>query len=504
MSSNNKSVITYSHEEDRHGGKVLGQALTFDDVLIVPRRSKVLPRSVQVKTRLTKHIDLNIPLVSAAMDTVTDARLAIALAREGGIGIIHKNMSIADQAEQVRIVKRSESFTISRPITMPPDKPLGEALEVMHRFGISGIPIVENERLVGMLTHRDIRFANDLTKPVRDYMFKGKIFTVVVGTSLEEAQEILQEKRIEKLPVVDENERLVGLITAKDIQKKKTYPLACMDGQGRLRVGAAVGVAEETLERVEALREAGTDLICVDTAHGHSEGVLEMVAKIKHRHPDMQVLAGNVATAEAAQDLAAAGADGVKVGIGAGAICTTRVIAGIGVPQISAILDCAETLMKMDVPMVADGGIRYSGDIAKALAAGASSVMLGSLLAGVEESPGEMVLWEGRSYKVYYGMGSLVAMKKGSADRYFQEGAEPDKLVPEGIEGRVPYKGKLADTIFQLIGGLKAAMGYCGCADIEAFRRDTRFIQITQAGMRESHPHDVMITREAPNYRMNQ
>lgn len=488
----------------RSSGKVTGLALTFDDVLIVPRRSEVLPRSVNLNSRLTSKITLNLPLVSAAMDTVTESRMAIALAREGGLGIIHKNLGIEAQAAQVLSVKRSESFTIASPITLPPDRPLGEALDVMQKYGISGIPIVENDKIVGMLTHRDIRFAENVNRPLRDYMFKGEIFTVLVGTPREEAQKILQEKRIEKLPVVDENGKLVGLITAKDIQKRKSYPNACVDEQGRLRVGAAVGVGEGTSERVDALRAAGADVICVDTAHGHSLGVLKTVEMIRNRYPDQQLIAGNVATAQAALDLVSAGADGVKVGIGAGAICTTRIIAGIGVPQVSAVLDCAEALQERGIPMIADGGIRYSGDIAKALAAGASSVMLGSLLAGVEESPGEMVLWEGRSYKVYYGMGSLIAMKAGSADRYFQEGAEPDKLVPEGIEGRVPFKGKLTDTIFQLAGGLRAAMGYCGAPDIPTFQSETRFVQITAAGMRESHPHDVVITREAPNYQSKQ
>lgn len=483
--------------------KVERLALTFDDVLIVPRPSSVLPRQVSLKTRLTKKISLNLPILSAAMDTVTESRLAIALAREGGIGVIHKNFSIEDQVAQVLAVKRSESFTIDNPIALSPDTPLSKALGVMHKFAISGIPIVENERVVGMLTQRDIRFATDFNKPVSYYMFKGKVITVRAGTSLEQASEILHEHRIEKLPVVDENNKLVGLITAKDLEKHRMSPNSCKDEKGRLRVGAAVGVTESTLERVSALLEAGADVICVDTAHGHSEGVLKTVEKIKSRFPDAQIIAGNVATGSGARDLVSAGADGVKVGIGAGAICTTRVIAGIGVPQVTAILDCYDALAKLDVPMIADGGIRYSGDIAKALAAGASSVMLGSIFAGMEESPGEVVLSEGRSYKVYYGMGSLVAMKKGSADRYFQEGAEADKLVPEGIEGRVPYKGKLADTVFQLMGGLKAAMGYCGCSDLESFTRQTRFVRITTAGVRENHPHDVIITREAPNYHAN-
>ncbi|MBM3327980.1 MAG: IMP dehydrogenase [Calditrichaeota bacterium] len=485
------------------GGKSLqsgGLALTFDDVLIVPRRSGILPRQANLETRLTRNIRLNIPLLSAAMDTVTESKLAISLARQGGIGIIHKNLSIEEQAAQVDTVKRSESFTITSPVTLPSHLPLGRALEVMHRYLISGIPIVDDDRLTGILTHRDIRFAADYNRPIAEYMTKGPLVTAPVGTTLEQAQQILQEKRIEKLPVVDGRGRLVGLITAKDIQKKAMFPHACMDALGRLRVGAAVGVAENTLDRAKALADAGVDVICIDTAHGHSEGVLKMTGRIKSLLPNLDLIAGNVATGAAVRDLVQVGADAVKVGIGAGAICTTRVIAGIGVPQISAILDCAEAALPEGIPIIADGGIRYSGDIAKAIAAGASSVMIGSLFAGMEESPGEMVLWEGRTYKVYHGMGSLAAMKQGSADRYFQEGADPDKLVPEGIEGRVPFKGRLADAVQQMTGGLKAAMGYCGTPDIPSFQRDTRFIRITAAGVRESHPHDVIITREAPNY----
>lgn len=487
---------------DPESDKIQGEGLTFDDVLIIPRGSKVLPRDVDVRTHLTRTIPLHIPLVSAAMDTVTEWRLAIAIAREGGIGIIHKNLTIEEQVAQVDRVKRSESFTISNPITLPPHLPLSTALEVMRMNGISGIPIVEGERLVGILTHRDIRFAEDTSRPIAEYMTGLPLITAPEGTSLEEAKEILKAKRVEKLPVVDKKGRLKGLITAKDILKKAMYPQACMDERGRLRVGAAVGVGKETLERVMALKEVGVDVICVDTAHGHSRGVLETVQMIKKKYPELQVLAGNVATGEGAKALIEAGADGIKVGIGAGAICTTRVVAGIGVPQITAILECAKAIKGSGVPIVADGGIRYSGDIAKAIAAGASSVMVGSLFAGTEESPGEVVLWEGRSYKVYYGMGSLAAMKKGSADRYFQEGTEPEKLVPEGIEGRVPFKGPLADTIFQLVGGLRAAMGYCGCPDIPTFQKETRFVKITPAGVRESHPHDVIITREAPNYQI--
>ncbi|MFC2150652.1 IMP dehydrogenase [Calditrichota bacterium] len=477
------------------------EALTFDDILILPRRSQILPRDVRVGTRLTRSINLNIPLVSAAMDTVTESELAVALAREGGIGIIHKSMSIDLQTAQVVKVKRSESFTISQPITLPSRTTLAQALEVMARYNVSGIPIVDGDDLVGILTSRDIRFATDNSLPISNYMTGKGLITAPKGTSLEKAQKILHEKRIEKLPVIDNNGRLIGLITAKDILKAKQFPNSCKDEDGRLRVGAAVGVSEDTLERVAELKKAGVDLITVDSAHGHSEGVLKTVKSIKRKFPEIDVLAGNVATASGARDLVDAGADGVKVGIGAGAICTTRVIAGIGVPQVHAILDCAAELSDTDVPIVADGGIRYSGDMAKALAGGASSVMMGSLFAGTEESPGEVVLWEGRTYKVYYGMGSLRAMNKGSADRYFQEGAEREKFVPEGIEGRIPYKGRLADTIFQLMGGLRASMGYCGSATIEEFQRETRFVKVSSAGVRESHPHDVVITHEAPNYR---
>ncbi len=487
---------------DKNREKLIGDGLTFDDVLIVPNRSAVLPKQVNLGTSVTRNINLNIPLLSAAMDTVTEWELAIAIAREGGIGIIHKNLSIEEQSGQVSRVKRSESFTITNPVTLPPDIPLARAIDVMQMHGISGIPIVDKDKLVGILTHRDIRFAEDTQLPISNYMTREQLVTAQVGTSMENAIQILQEKRIEKLPVVNEKGQLVGLITAKDTLKRKRFPLACMDEKGRLKVGAAVGVTKGTMERVEALVSAEVDLITVDTAHGHSEGVLRTVREIKKNFPDIQILAGNVATAAGARDLADAGADGIKVGIGAGAICTTRIVAGIGVPQVTAIMDCAETLKGRGIPIVADGGVRYSGDVAKAIAAGAGSVMLGSLFAGTEESPGEMVLWEGRSYKVYYGMGSLAAMKLGSADRYFQEGAEPDKLVPEGIEGRVPFKGKLSDTIHQLLGGLRAAMGYCGCIDIPTFISETRLLRMTTAGIRESHPHDVTITREAPNYQV--
>ena len=484
--------------------RLVGTGLTFDDVLIVPRRSAVLPGEVHLKIHVTRGIQLNIPLMSAAMDTVTESKLAIAIAREGGIGIIHKNLTIEEQANEVRKVKRSESFMIPNPITLPPDVPLSHALELMRKYNISGIPIIVDGKLVGMLTHRDIRFVEDIDHPVSNYMTPLPLVTTPIGTTLDQAWEILHKQRVEKLPVVDDLGNLKGLITAKDILKKRMFPNACKDGDGRLLVGAAVGVASGTMDRVAGLVDAGVDLITVDTAHGHSEKVIRMVEKIKERFGDVQLLAGNVATAEGARDLVSAGADGIKVGIGAGAICTTRVIAGVGIPQFSAILECAKAVESDGIPVVADGGIRYSGDIAKALAAGANTVMLGSLFAGVDESPGEIVLWEGRSYKIYYGMGSLAAMKKGSADRYFQEGAEPTKLVPEGIEGRVPYKGKLAEVIFQLMGGLRASMGYCGCPDIRTFQRETEFIRITHAGVRESHPHDVAITRESPNYQAPQ
>ncbi|HHE46604.1 MAG TPA: IMP dehydrogenase, partial [Bacteroidetes bacterium] len=400
-------------------------------------------------------------------------------------------------------VKRSESHYIPNPITLPPDVPLSHALEVMNKTMISGIPIVREERLVGMLTHRDIRFAEDTSLPISEYMTREPLVTAPEGTSLEKAKEVLQKKRIEKLPIVDGGGKLVGLITAKDIQKKQKFPNACMDNDGRLRVGAAVGVAPGTMDRVAGLVEAGVDLITVDTAHGHSEGVIRTVEEIKARFPATDILAGNVATASGAADLVEAGVDGIKVGIGAGAICTTRVIAGIGVPQVSAVMACAGAIEGSGVPLVADGGVRYSGDIAKSIAAGADAVMLGSLFAGMEEAPGETVLWEGRTFKIYYGMGSLAAMKKGSADRYFQENADPEKLVPEGIEGRVPYRGKLSNTIFQLTGGLRASMGYCGCPDIRSFKKRTRFIRITAAGVKEGHPHDVIITHEAPNYNIS-
>ena len=480
-------------------------ALTFDDVLLLPNRSSVLPKDVDVSTRLTRNIRINIPLVSAAMDTVTEAELAIALARQGGIGIIHKNMSIEEQAREVDKVKRSESGMIVHPITMRPWQKIGEALEIMARYRISGVPVtLEDGTLVGILTNRDLRFETDMNKKIEELMTKENLITVKEGITLEEAKKILHKYRIEKLLVVDDNFKLKGLITIKDIEKIRKYPNACKDELGRLRVGAAVGVAPDTMERVEALVEAGVDVICVDTAHGHSELVLETVRKIKQKFPEKDVIAGNVATPEGAEDLIKAGADAIKVGIGPGSICTTRVVAGVGVPQITAIMWCSKVTRRYGIPVIADGGIKYSGDITKAIAAGADSVMIGNLFAGTKESPGEIVLYQGRSYKVYRGMGSIDAMKKGSKDRYFREGDEyaidEKKLVPEGIEGRVPYRGPVADMVYQLVGGLKAGMGYCGAATIEELQKKARFVRITNAGLRESHVHDVIITKEAPNY----
>jgi IMP dehydrogenase len=482
--------------------KIIGIAYTFDDVLLVPAKSNVLPREVDVSTKLTKNIKLNIPLVSAAMDTVTESEMAIAIAREGGIGIIHKNMSIEKQASEVDKVKRSESGMILNPITLTPDRKVRDALEIMSTYRISGIPIVDsNGKLVGIVTNRDLRFEPDPDAEISRYMTNSNLITAPVGTTLEEAEKILQKYKIEKLPVVDKNGYLKGLITFKDIQKKKKYPNACKDELGRLRVGAAVGIRSDTIERVEELKKVGVDVIVIDTAHGHSKGVIEMLKKIKKKFPELDVIAGNVATGEATLDLIKAGADAVKVGIGPGSICTTRVVTGVGVPQITAIMNCAEVAIKYKIPIIADGGIKQTGDIAKAIAAGADSVMIGALFAGTEESPGEKVLYEGRSYKVYRGMGSLEAMKSGSAERYFQDVEEDiKKLVPEGIEGRVPYKGHLHDVVYQMIGGLRSAMGYCGARNIEEMKLKTKFILMTNAGLRESHPHDVIITKEAPNY----
>ncbi|SHE41401.1 IMP dehydrogenase [Desulforamulus putei] len=472
--------------------------LTFDDVLLIPAASEVLPRDVDTSTYLTKKIKLNIPIMSAGMDTVTESRMAIAIAREGGIGVIHKNMSITRQAMEVDRVKRSEHGIITDPIFLSPESPIREAHELMERYHISGVPITVDGKLVGILTNRDLRFETNDNRPCGDVMTKENLITAPVGTTLEEAKQILMKHKVEKLPIVDEHYNLRGLITIKDIKKAKEYPNSAKDHRGRLRVAAAVGVASDTMERVQALVKAKVDVIVVDTAHGHSHMVVQTVKNIRSAFPDLNIIAGNVATAEATRDLIAAGADAVKVGIGPGSICTTRVVAGVGVPQITAVYDCAQEAAKYGVPVIADGGIKYSGDIVKAIAAGASVVMLGSILAGTEESPGEKEIYQGRSYKVYRGMGSLGAMKQGSGDRYFQEQAK--KMVPEGVEGRVPYKGSLSDTIFQLVGGLKAGMGYTGCRTIEELKTNARFIRITPAGLKESHPHGVHITKEAPNY----
>ncbi len=482
--------------------KFLGLSLTFDDVLLVPAYSEVLPREVDISSQLTRTIRLNAPIVSAAMDTVTEKQMAIAMARQGGIGIIHKNMSIADQAEQVRTVKRSEAGMILDPITLPPQALVAEALQLMQRFSIGGIPIVdENRKLVGILTNRDLRFEKDTTRQVHELMTRDNLITAPVGTTLAEARDILQHYKIEKLPVVDRDFRLVGLITYKDIIKGEHFPNACKDTLGRLVVGAAVGVTSDMRKRVEALVRAGVDVVAVDTAHGHSRGVIDAVKRIKDAFPDLQVIAGNVATGEGAVSLAEAGADAVKVGVGPGSICTTRVIAGVGVPQLSAIYEAAMALKGTGVPVIGDGGIRYTGDIVKALAAGADSVMAGSLFAGVEEAPGETIIYDGRKFKTYRGMGSLGAMQEGSKDRYFQD-VEDDikKLVPEGIEGRVPFKGTVAEVMTQYIGGLRAGMGYCGARNIKELQQNAQFVQITSAGVAESHPHNVIITKEAPNY----
>ena len=485
--------------------RIVQEALTFDDVLLVPAYTDVLPRDVDLATRLTRHITLNIPLVSAAMDTVTEARLAIALAQEGGIGIIHKNMTAEEQARQVRMVKKFESGVIKDPFTVTPDTTIGEVMKLTRAHEISGVPVVDGQQLVGIVTSRDLRFETRYGEPVSKIMTaKDRLVTVHEGAEKEEVLAKLHKHRIEKVLVVNDKFQLRGMITVKDIQKAKDYPLACKDEHGRLRVGAAVGTGAETEERVAALVDAGVDVIVVDTSHGHSKGVLDRVRAIKKKYKDLQVIGGNIVTAEAAKALVDAGADGVKVGIGPGSICTTRIVAGVGVPQISAVSTVAEALAKDGVPLIADGGIRYSGDLAKAIAAGAYSVMIGGLLAGTEEAPGEVELYQGRSYKSYRGMGSLGAMsqKQGSADRYFQDPTEEvEKLVPEGIEGRVPYKGSLVAIVHQLMGGLRSSMGYTGSKDIETMRTRPRFVRITGAGIRESHVHDVTITKEAPNYR---
>ncbi len=487
-----------------------GEGLTFDDVILAPRRSAVLPKNATLSSRFSRRIRLNIPLCSSAMDTVTEHQLAIALAREGGIGVIHKNMSVEEQAAEVDRVKRSESGMISKPISLSPEHRISEALALMKEYSISGIPVTDPQgRLVGIITNRDLVFEGDFTKRIGQAMTSEGLVTAPVGTTLEEASRILHKNRIEKLPVVDRKGQLRGLFTVKDVMKRRQHPLACKDAQGRLRAAAAIGVSGDYLERAAALAAAGADALVVDTAHGHSAGVLAAVRAVKSKFKSVEVVAGNVATAEAARDLIKAGADAVKVGIGPGSICTTRVVAGVGVPQLTAVLECAAAAARGKVPVIADGGIKYSGDVVKALAAGADCVMIGNLFAGTEESPGETVLLSGRSYKVYRGMGSLGAMQKGSADRYFQESqpqkgeghaAPAKKFVPEGIEGRVPYKGPLADTVYQLMGGLRSGMGYCGSGTIKDLQKNAVFVRITNAGLRESHVHDVVITKEAPNY----
>lgn len=481
--------------------EILPLGLTFDDVLLIPAASSVLPRETDVRTRLTERIELNIPLLSAAMDTVTESRTAIAMAQEGGLGFIHRNMSVAAQAAEVEKVKKYESGMIADPITVRPDQKIAEAQEIMQKYRISGLPVTQGGRLVGILTHRDLRFEKRLDRPVSEVMTKENLVTAKPGIDLDEAKEILQRHRIEKLLLVDDGFHIKGLITVKDIEKKIQYPFACKDDRGRLRVGAAVGVGPDFEERVEALVRTGVDVIAVDTAHGHSKNVLEVVKYIRRRHPDLDLLGGNVATAEGALALIEAGAGAVKVGVGPGSICTTRVISGVGVPQLTAIAECAKVAESHNTPLISDGGIKYSGDITKAVAAGAHAVMIGSLFAGTEESPGETILYQGRTYKVYRGMGSLSAMKDGSKDRYSQGEVEEMKLVPEGIEGQVPYKGSLSFNIHQLVGGLRAGMGYLGCRTIQDVRAKARFMQITQAGLREGHVHDVFITKEAPNYR---
>ncbi len=476
--------------------KFLEEGLSFDDVLLVPDYSEVLPREVDVATRLSSTIKLGIPLLSSAMDTVTESRMAIAMAREGGLGVIHRNMSIERQAQEVDRVKRSEHGVITDPFFLSPDRTVEDALALMARYHISGVPVVEGDRLVGIITNRDIRFEEDHTKPISEVMTKEGLITAPVGTSLEEAKKIMGKYKIEKLPLVDGDFHLKGLITLKDIEKTRMYPRAAKDSRGRLLAAACIGVGG--LERAKVLVDAGADVLVVDSAHGHSKGVLDTVSSLKERFPDKTIIAGNVATAEGTLALIKRGADCVKVGVGPGSICTTRVVTGAGVPQLTAVFNAASVAKEHGIPVIADGGIKYSGDIAKAIAAGADAVMLGGLLAGTDESPGEMEIWQGRSFKVYRGMGSMGAMKEGSADRYFQEASS--KLVPEGIEGRVPYKGPVAETIFQLIGGLKAGMGYCGCATIAEMHKKARLMRITDAGLRESHPHDVSITKEAPNY----
>lgn len=482
---------------------ILYEAYTFDDLLLVPEYSEVLPKDVDVSTYITSKIKLNIPLISAAMDTVTESRMAISMAREGGLGVIHRNMSLDEQVREVEKVKKSESGMIYDPVTVSPDTPIKEVLKLMEEFKISGIPVVEGPRkkLVGIITNRDLRFETNFERPVRELMTKENLVTAKPGISLEEAIKILHEHRIEKLLIVDDDFCLKGLITIKDIEKLKKYPNACKDELGRLRVGAAIGVGANRLEQAERLLKAGADVLFIDSAHGHSKNVIETIKEIKYHFPDCQLIAGNVATAEGAEALIKAGADGIKVGIGPGSICTTRIVAGAGVPQLTAIHNCAVVAEKYGIPVIADGGIRFSGDIVKALAAGAHAVMIGNLFAGTEEAPGETILYEGRTYKVYRGMGSLSAMaKRGGSERYGQEGEDLSKLVPEGIEGKVPYRGPVSNMIYQLVGGIRSGMGYCGCRTIEELRKKAKFIKITPAGYRESHVHDVTILRESPNY----
>ena len=483
--------------EDKFGKK----GLTFDDVLLVPAHSEVLPKEVDVSTRLTRNITLNIPVMSAGMDTVTESDMAIAMAREGGIGVIHKNMSIDEQCKEVEKVKRSEHGVIVDPVYLNPDNTLSDADDLMVKYDISGIPVAVDGKLVGIITNRDMRFETDLSRPISEIMTSEGLITAPENTKLEEAKRILQEHRIEKLPLIDKDGYLKGLITIKDIEKATKYPNSAKDSDGRLLVAAAVGVTHDMIDRIDALVAAKVDVVVIDTAHGHSQGVLNTLKEIKKNYPHLPVIAGNVATAAATEALIECGVDAVKVGIGPGSICTTRIIAGIGVPQITAVYECAQVAQRFGIPIIADGGIKYSGDMAKAIAAGGNVVMIGNLLAGTEESPGETIIYQGRSYKVYRGMGSIGAMEKGSKDRYFQEDAK--KLVPEGIEGRVPYKGPAASTIFQMVGGLRASMGYCGCHTIKEMIENTQFIQITSAGLRESHPHDISITKEAPNYSVN-
>jgi IMP dehydrogenase len=480
--------------------KIQMDGYTFDDLLLIPASSEVLPKNVSLKSRLTKNIQMNIPIVSAAMDRVTESNLAIAIARQGGVGIIHKNMSIEKQADEVDKVKRSESGLIINPVTLNEEGTVQDALNIMKKYRISGVPIIKGDRLVGIITNRDIRFVTDFSTSVTEVMTKTGLVTAPVGTSMEQAKNILSQKKIEKLLIVDDQFSLKGLITIKDINKISQYPNSCKDSLGRLRVGAAVSTSKDVLERVDQLVSSQVDVLVIDSAHGHSSGIIRLTETVRQKYPNLEIIAGNVATAQATEDLIKAGASGVKVGIGSGSICTTRIIAGIGIPQMTAIMLCAEMADQYDIPIISDGGIRYSGDITKALAAGASSIMLGNLLAGLDESPGDLIFYEGRQFKEYRGMGSVEAIKEGGGERYFQDELDTSKLVPEGIVGRVPFKGKLQDFIYQLLGGLRAGMGYVGAPDIESLRKNAQFIRVTLAGMKESHPHDISIVREAPNY----